>query len=240
MKKFNTEITIDATADELNEIGINVPSYGGELILVYGDSARAWDFNTMTPSGPCAKVYPYYSENDYFEIPMRYVRFVDLTIEEASFIYPDALEANIALMPGLTIDRYIYNLEQKYLLTGPSRVIYYEVNQSGRLRAILSQEAHRYRLIERFVQELQALGLDPVCEDEGIRLEYGFGNSLQAQVNITMNRFIGFWRSIAIRTDHDRQTRIARYYIRYQLITGKDLTDDELIRAVEYVQKGFM
>lgn len=86
MKKFNTEITIDATADELQEIGITIPDYCGQAM-------RDWDFNTMTSAGPCA-----------------------------------------------------------------------------------------------------------------------------------------------IRPLHDRQNRIARYFIKYPLITGKELTDDELIRAVEYVQ----
>ena len=229
MKKFNTEITIDATAAELQQIGITIPDYCGQAM-------RAWDFNTMTPNGPCAKVYPYYSENDYFEIPMRYVRFVDLTIEEASFIYPDAVEANITMISGLSVENHIHRLERTHLLSGHAKTVYHEVF-GFQLRAILSQQAHRYRLIENFVQELQAMNLQPVCEDEGIRLEYIFNDSLQPWVSKLLNTYIGFWRSIAIKVDHDRQTRIARYYIKYQLITGKDLTDDELIRAVEYVQK---
>ncbi|GAB6120992.1 hypothetical protein [Dysgonomonas termitidis] len=232
MKKINLEVTLDATAAQLQEIGITIPDFCGQKM-------RAWDFNTITPIGPCAMVFFYYSENDYFEIPMRYIRFVDLTIEEANFIYPDALEPNITIIPGLSIDRYIYNLEQKYLLTGPSRVIYYEVNLSDmKLRAILSETAHRYRLIENFVQDLRAIGLKPVCDEEGIRLEYDFKDSLQVCVNKLLNSYVGFWRSIAIMVGHDRENRIARYYIKYNLITGKDLTYDELIAAVEYVQKG--
>jgi hypothetical protein len=229
MKKFNTEVTIDATAAQLQQSGITIPNYCGQAM-------RAWDFNTMTATGPCAKVYPYYSEDEHYEIPMRYIRFVDLTIEEASFIYPDAMEANITITSGLSVENHIHRLERTYLLSGQTKTIYYEVF-GYQLRAILSREAHRYRLIENFMQELRVMGLDPVCEDEGIRLEYTFNDSLQPWVSKLLNTYIGFWRSIAIRVDHDRENRIARYYIKYQLITGKDLTDDQLIAAVEYVQK---
>ncbi|GAB6122302.1 hypothetical protein [Dysgonomonas termitidis] len=230
MKKINLEVTLDATAAQLQEIGITIPDFCGQKM-------RAWDFNTMTAVGPCARVYPCYSENDYFEIPMRYIRFVDLTIEEAEFIYPDAQEANITIFSDISIARHIYNLEQKYFLTDTCRVIYCEVNPSGKLRAILSREAHKYRLIENFVQELRAMNLEPVCDEEGIRLEYKFNDSLQVCVNKLLNSYVGFWRSIAIMVGHDRENRIARYYIKYNLITGKDLTYDELVKAVEYVQK---
>lgn len=229
MKKFNTEVTIDATADQLQQIGITIPNYCGQTM-------RAWDFNTMTATGPCARVYHYYSENDYYEIPMRYIRFIDLTIEEANFIYADAMEANITITSGLSVENHIHRLERTYLLSGQTKTIYYEVF-GYQLRAILSREAHRCRLIENFVQELQAMNLNPVCEDESIRLEYNFNDSLQTRVSKLLNTYIGFWRSIAIKVNHDRQNRIARYYIKYQLITGKDLTDDQLIAAVEYVQK---
>lgn len=229
MKKFNTEITIDAMAAQLQQIGITIPNYCGQAI-------RAWDFNTMTATGPCAKVYPYYSEDDYYEIPMRYIRFVDLTIEEASLIYPDAVEAYITMVPGLSVENHLHRLERTYLLSGQAKAVYYEVS-GFQLRTILSQQAHRYRLIENFVQELQAMNLQPVCEDEGIRLEYTFNDSLQPWVSKLLNTYIGFWRSIAIKVTHDRENRIARYYIKYQLITGRDLTDDQLIAAVEHVQK---
>jgi hypothetical protein len=230
MKKFNTEIIIDATHEQLACLGITEEGFAGQKM-------RAWDFNTISVYGPCAMVYHYYNEEDFFVIPMRYIKFIDLTIEDATFIWPDAMEANTVLMPGLSVDQHISHMERKYMFTEYLRAVYYEVGTNYQLRVILSQEAHRYRLIENFMQELRAMNLNPVCEDEGIRLEYTFNDSLQPWVSKLLNTYVGFWRSIAIKVNHDRENRLARYYIKYQLITGKDLTDDQLIRAVEYVQK---
>ncbi|MBF0649145.1 hypothetical protein IR083_09965 [Dysgonomonas sp. GY75] len=229
MKKFNTEIIIDATADELQETGITIPDYCGQAMI-------GWDFNTITSSGPCAKVYPYYSEDDYYEIPMRYIHFVDLTIEEANFIYPDAWEANITMMLGLSVDQHIYYAEQKYMLNMIAKVVYYEVD-GLKLHAILSGTAHKYRLMENLLQELRAMGLNPVCCDEYISLVYYMPAVDQKWVIQILNRYVGFWRSIAIKTDHDRNNRMARYYINYNLITGNDLTYEQLMEAIEYVQK---
>jgi len=229
MKKFNTEVTIDATAAQLQQIGITIPNYCGQAM-------RAWDFNTITSSGPCAKVYPYYNEDDYYEIPVRYIRFVDLSLEQANFIWPDAWETNITMMPGLSVDQHIYHMEQKYMLDRITKVVYYEV-AGIKLHAILSGTAHKYRLMENLLQELRSIGLNPVCGDEYVSLVYYMPAVDQKWVTHILNRYVGFWRSIAIKTDHDRNNRMARYYIDYNLITGKDLTYEQLMEAIGYVQK---
>ena len=68
--------------------------------------------------------------------------------------------------------------------------------------------------VNQFCEELQALGLAPVVEDEMLLLEYSFDAVDQKAVIRLINKYVGFWKSIGIKTDHSKDDKIARYKIR--------------------------
>ncbi|MDR1718178.1 MAG: hypothetical protein LBS20_20285 [Prevotella sp.] len=189
MKKKSLKVYLDATAQQLAACDITEPG------LLQGE-LYAWDFNTMAVFGPAARVHAFYNENDYYLVPMKYICFTDLTIEEANFIYPDAYEANITMVPGLSVDQHIGNIERKYLPRAEVKVIYYEVLPGRKLRAIFSLTAHRHRLIEAFIGHLRDMNLRVVCFDDYIDLRYSFNGDIQNRVSALFNTYIGFWRSL--------------------------------------------
>jgi hypothetical protein len=83
--------------------------------------------------------------------------------------------------------------------------------------------------IKKFIEELRALGLTPVIEGEYITLEFGFEHEQWKKAIKLFNQYIGFWKTIAIHTNHDKEKKIARFKIPFELITGVDLTDDQLL-----------
>lgn len=91
--------------------------------------------------------------------------------------------------------------------------------------------------VDQFCEELQALGLAPVVEDEMLLLEYSFDAVDQKAVIRLINKYVGFWKSIGIKTDHSKDDKIARYQIPVLWIKGEDLTDDQLQTAVESIQQ---
>ena len=91
--------------------------------------------------------------------------------------------------------------------------------------------------VDQFCEELQALGLAPVVEDEMLLLEYSFDAVDQKAVIRLINKYVGFWKSIGIKTDHSKDDKIARYKIPVLWIKGEDLTDDQLQTAVESIQQ---
>jgi hypothetical protein len=93
------------------------------------------------------------------------------------------------------------------------------------------------QIIEKFIAELQSLGLKPACMNDSINLEYDFEKTLQIKVGKLLNQYIGFWRSIAIEVNHDREKLICRYRIPFKLITGTDITEDELLAIADKISK---
>lgn len=83
--------------------------------------------------------------------------------------------------------------------------------------------------IDLFRKDLEALGVIPVLNDDSFSLEYSVDAVDQKAVNQIINKYVGFWKSIAIKTDHSREERIARYKIPVKYITGEDITEDQLM-----------
>lgn len=83
--------------------------------------------------------------------------------------------------------------------------------------------------VEQFSEELRALNLVPVIEDETLLLEYSVDEIDHKAVNKLVDQYVGVWKSIGIERDNSLEERIARLRIPLSWITGADLTDDQLL-----------
>lgn len=91
--------------------------------------------------------------------------------------------------------------------------------------------------IDLFRKELDTIGVSCALENENIYLEYSFEAVDQKKVNRLLNQYVGFWRSIGIKTDHSKDNKIARYIIPVDWIGAGDLTDDQVLDAAEYIRQ---
>lgn len=91
--------------------------------------------------------------------------------------------------------------------------------------------------IDLFRKDLEALGVIPVLNDDNLNLEYSVDAVDQKAVNCIINKYVGFWKSIAIKTDHSREERIARYEIPVKYITGEDITEGQLMTIAANISK---
>lgn len=88
-----------------------------------------------------------------------------------------------------------------------------------------------------FCKELDAIGVSYTFENENIILEYSFEAVDQKNVNRLLNQYVGFWRSIGIKTDHSKDNKIAKYIIPVDWIEMGNLTDEQVLDAAEYIKK---
>jgi hypothetical protein len=91
--------------------------------------------------------------------------------------------------------------------------------------------------IDLFRKDLEALGVIPVLNGDSFCLEYSVDEIDQKAVNQIINKYVGFWKSIAIKTDHSREERIARYKIPVKYITGEDITEEQLMTIAHNMSK---
>lgn len=91
--------------------------------------------------------------------------------------------------------------------------------------------------IDLFRKELETLGVSCSLDNGNILLEYSFDAVDQKEVNNLLNRYVGFWKSIGIKTDHSNETKMARYTIPVRWIGGEDLSDEQLLDATEYIRQ---
>lgn len=229
MKNFYTDVIIDASIEELASFDITDPSLKGAVLV-------GWDFNIMTQYGPSVKAYMYYNEDKYYLIPMKYIRFFDLSIERARLIYPDTLESSITIVSWIGLDRHFEEIQRKLTPYTWSKVFYHEI-EGSELKVMVSPQAYKINLVGELIEKIQELGFNPVCDEEGINIEYEFEKANHKSLIKLFNKYIGFWKSIAIRTNHDKENKIARYFIKYSLITGEDLTDNQLMSVVDHIQQ---
>lgn len=83
--------------------------------------------------------------------------------------------------------------------------------------------------VNLFIKDLEELGISPTLEDDNLCLEYSVDSIDQKAVNKLFNKYVGFWKSAGITTDHSREEKIARYKIPVKWITGEDITEDQLM-----------
>lgn len=79
-----------------------------------------------------------------------------------------------------------------------------------------------------FLAECRQLGLQAIESGEHVVVTYARDPHLQEQVSALLNKYVGFRKSIAIPTHFDPQTGQVRYEIPFHLLTGQDVTPDEL------------
>lgn len=91
--------------------------------------------------------------------------------------------------------------------------------------------------LDLFRKELDAIGVSCTLENENIILEYLFEAVDQKNVNRLLNQYVGFWRSIGIKTEHSKDNKIARYIIPVNWIGAGDLTDDQVLDAAEHIRQ---
>ena len=91
--------------------------------------------------------------------------------------------------------------------------------------------------IDLFRKDLEALGVIPVLNGDSFCLEYSVDAIDQKAVNQIITKYVGFWKSIAIKTDHSREERIARYKIPVKYITGEDITEEQLMTIAHNMSK---
>lgn len=83
-------------------------------------------------------------------------------------------------------------------------------------------------IINQFVLELQAIGLQPVQAEDTLRIAYTYEKELQQKFNKIRDRYVPFWKSFGMKVDHNKQTGGARYDIPLDLISNEDLTDSQV------------
>ena len=91
--------------------------------------------------------------------------------------------------------------------------------------------------IDLFRKDLEALGLTPVLNDDNLSLEYSVDAVDTKAVSKIITKYVGFWKSIAIKTDHSIEQRIARYEIPVKYITGEDITEDQLMTIAHNISQ---
>ena len=92
--------------------------------------------------------------------------------------------------------------------------------------------------IDLFRQDLEALEVTVVLEGNNFCLEYSIDAVDHKAVTKLINKYVGFWKSIGIEHDHSGEKRIARYRIPTRWITGKDVTEDQLLEISHNISKG--
>ncbi len=85
------------------------------------------------------------------------------------------------------------------------------------------------KLISEFCDELRSLGLSPVLDSDYLDLEFGVDAVEPKKVTALIDKYVGFFKSIGIKAEHSREERIVRYHIPVQWISGKDITDEQLL-----------
>lgn len=88
-----------------------------------------------------------------------------------------------------------------------------------------------------FRTELETLGVSCILDNDNLFLEYSFDKVDQKAVNKLFNQYVGFVKSIGIKTDHSQVTNTARYIIPLSFIVGEDLTDEQVSDAAEFIQQ---
>lgn len=91
--------------------------------------------------------------------------------------------------------------------------------------------------IDLFRKELETLGVSCTLENDNMILGYSFDTVDQKAVNKLINQYVGFWKSIGIKTDHSKDDKTANYTIPVNWIGGEDLTDEQLLDAAEYIRQ---
>lgn len=93
------------------------------------------------------------------------------------------------------------------------------------------------QVTEAFLIELQSIGLQPTKDYSFIYLEYPFDKVIQKSVSELFNKYIGFWRSIAIEVKHSKNPDITRYQIGLHLMVGEDIDQEQLEDMVNDVSE---
>lgn len=86
-----------------------------------------------------------------------------------------------------------------------------------------------------FLAECRDLGVQAHESGEQVVITYRYDAVLQKKVNALLQKYVGFWKSIAIVRDIDQQTGQVRAEIPFHLLTGQDLTPQQLEEVAENV-----
>jgi hypothetical protein len=94
-------------------------------------------------------------------------------------------------------------------------------------------------LLNSFVDESKKLGLNPVVDNvkKFVNIEFNYDDELWNAWRKLLNKYVGFWKSIACHHDHDKEKRIARFRVPFHLITGKDISTDQLLAVADRISK---
>lgn len=97
-------------------------------------------------------------------------------------------------------------------------------------------------VLKEFISELEALGLKPAYEwppemTKFISLEYPYEEDLQKKVVKLFNKYIGFWKCIAIESNHNRDLKICRFKIPMKFVTGTDISRGQLLQAAKSISQ---
>jgi hypothetical protein len=95
------------------------------------------------------------------------------------------------------------------------------------------------KIIEAYIQELKDIGITPEIDKENgfVNIEFTFNKQVWDNFRKLLHKYVGFWKSIACHSSHDREKQIARFKVPFWMITGKDITDDQLIGIANKISK---
>ena len=91
--------------------------------------------------------------------------------------------------------------------------------------------------VESFIVDLNAISIVPKLDGHSLVIEFRHNRPLQKEFVKLLNQYVGFWKSVAVETNHSTFPNISRYKIPFRLITGKDVTYDELHRVIWNITK---
>ncbi|MFL0076994.1 hypothetical protein V2590_07450 [Tenacibaculum maritimum] len=108
---------------------------------------------------------------------------------------------------------------------------------------MIIQFSNDFKIMEKlrneFIQELQLMNANPVVNENSIYLEFHNDDVDNKLWKKALDTYIGTWKILSIKINHDIPNRIMRYTIPFDLIRGKenDHSFDKIVAVANEISK---
>lgn len=92
-------------------------------------------------------------------------------------------------------------------------------------------------MIDEFIEELKAMGTNPVVGKNEIKLEFRTKDVDLKRWKKATDKYIGSWKKMRMGIDHDIPKKILRFTIPFEIIGGEDYTFDQIVEVAKQVAK---
>lgn len=94
-------------------------------------------------------------------------------------------------------------------------------------------------LINEFIVKLKVMGANPIIKEDSIYMEFHNDNVEKKPWKEALNYYVGTWKSLSIKINHDIPNKIMRFTIPFELIKGKenDHSFEKIVAVAEQISK---